>query len=85
MQGSRLNSLQIRELAGQIYSNSPDNYKTFSNTWYYNFMRKHPELSSRKDQTLTAARAQSLTTEIVDDLFVQLKNTLLLFMYIGAY
>ena len=73
-EGTGLNSLQIRELAGQLYSNSEDNYKIFSNKWYYSFMHKHPELSPRKGQNLTSARAQSLTTEIVDDLFLQLKQ-----------
>jgi hypothetical protein len=73
-EGTGLNSKQIRELAADFINKDSDSCLIFSKTWYSDFMNRHPDLSERKAQKLTIARAKSLTPEIVDDLFVQLKN-----------
>ena len=62
-----------KELEGCI----PKNWHTFkrcSRDWWFSFRMRHPELSLRKPQGLSAARAQAFNPQRVDDFYDELKN-----------
>lgn len=58
----------------QIASKFNDQTEMAGYSWYKSFMRRHPELSKRKAQSMNWARAQKLNPFIVKDYFTKLST-----------
>ena len=46
--------------------------------WWYNFMKRHPEISIRKPQALQLCRAKASSPEIIDRSFFNILEPLLI-------